>query len=381
MADLQNNTPAEEAREVKKYKHWTIALGILSCALAIGCIVPYVQKGNADRSKTADSFVANDFEYWTEDSEPKEVLYEFVEDAVDPESDGYIPQENRVAVFDMDGTLLSETNPYYFEWMMFFHRVLDDDTYQAPEEIKKFVLEQAQPAVYAGKVSDEIDAQFSKYQAEVYKDMDLNEYEKYVQEFMDLPVNGQENMTYGQSFYMPMRNVVDFLQDNDFDVYVVSGADRFTTRAAVNKELNIPKDHVIGSDTEIVASSQGDENGEFYTFTSDQHVQRGDDLIKKNLKTNKVTAIAREIGKQPVLAFGNSSGDESMCVYTITNNEYPAEAFLLLCDDTERDHGNEEKAEKTEKMCEEDGFNSVSMKDDFVTIYPEGATITDIETK
>lgn len=40
---------------------------------------------------------------------------------------------------------------------------------------------------------------------------------------------------------MPMRDVVDFLQDNEFEVYVVSGADRYTTRAAVSKELGIPK--------------------------------------------------------------------------------------------------------------------------------------------
>lgn len=177
---------------------------------------------------------------------------------------------------------------------------------------------------------------------------------------------------------MPMRDVVDFLQDNEFEVYVVSGADRYTTRAAVSKELGIPKDHVIGSDTDVAGSAQGDENGEFYTFTADQDVVRTDNLLKKNLKTNKVTAIAREIGIQPVLAFGNSSGDESMGVYTLNNNEYPAEVFLLLCDDTERDHGNPEKAEKTKAMAEKDGFNTISMKDDFTTIYPEQAKMTEI---
>lgn len=330
---------------------------------------------DTSQDKTAGAEV---LEYWTDDSKPKAVLTEFVENAVNPDSDGFIPVENRIAVFDMDGTLLSETNPYYFEWMMFFHRVLDDENYTAPEEIKTFVTEVAKPAVYAGKVTDEIDTQFSKYQAQVYEDMSLEDYINYVQnEFMNLPVDGMENMTYGESFYMPMRNVVDYLQDNDFEVYVVSGADRYTTRAAVTKELGIPANHVIGSDTDVKGSKQGDEDGEFYTWNADEEVVRTGNLLKKNLKTNKVTAINREIGIQPVLAFGNSSGDESMALYTINDNEYPAEAFLILCDDETRDHGNKEKADKTKEMVEKDGFNAISMEQDWTTIYPEKAKITE----
>lgn len=353
-----------------------------------GCNAAPADQKNTDSAKqseettenkeTAANSSENAFEYWTEDSEPKAVLTEFVENAVNPDSEGYIPVENRIAVFDMDGTLLSETNPYYFEWMMFFHRVLDDENYEAPEEIKTFVTEVAKPAVYAGKVTDEIDAQFSQYQAQVYEGMNLDDYIDYVQnEFMNLPVDGQENLTYGEAFYMPMRNVVDYLQDNDFEVYVVSGADRYTTRAAVTKELGIPANHVIGSDTDIEGSKQGDEDGEFYTWQADEEVIRTGDLLKKNLKTNKVTAINREIGIQPVLAFGNSSGDESMALYTINNNEYPAEAFIILCDDTTRDHGNTEKAESTKEMAEKDGFNAISMASDWTTIYPEKATMTD----
>lgn len=358
--------------------------GILATTLAFGMYIPTIMSISAKeqteeiKKDQTPSFEENDFEYWTNDSKAKQKLVDFVKNATDPNSKDFIPIENRIAVFDMDGTLLSETNPYYFEWMMFFHRVLDDPTYKAPENIRKFVEDVAEPAVYDGKVSDEIAAQFSEYQAEVYKNMSLDEYEKYVQDFMDLPVNGQDGITYGESFYMPMRNVVDFLQDNDFQVYVVSGADRLTTRAAVTKELGIPANHVIASDSMIEASNEGDEDGEFYGYTKDDELIRGEELIKKNLKTNKVTAIAREIGIQPVLAFGNSSGDESMAIYTITDNEYPAEAFLLLCDDTQRDHGNTEKAQKVADMCKKDGFNTISMKNDFKTIYPEKAEKSEI---
>lgn len=376
--DIRNSINEEIMNKILPRKLTALSMaGTMLLAMA-GCSSTAGTDKKTDDNQTADAATETVLEYWTDDSKPKEVLTTFVENAVNPDSEGYIPEANRIAVFDMDGTLLSETNPYYFEWMMFFHRVLDDDTYEAPEEIRTFVTEVAKPAVYAGKVTDEIDAQFSQYQAQVYDGMSLDDYNTYVQdEFMNLPVDGQEGITYGESFYMPMRSVVDYLQDNDFEVYVVSGADRITTRAAVTKELGIPANHVIGSDTEIVGSKQSDEDGEFYTWSADEVVERGDTLLKKNLKTNKVTAIAREIGIQPVLAFGNSSGDESMALYTINNNEYPAEAFLILCDDTERDHGNEEKAASTKEMADKDKINAISMKQDWTTIYPEKAKITD----
>ena len=94
----------------------------------------------------------------------------------------------------------------------------------------------------------------------------------------------------------------------------------------------------------------------------------------RNLKTNKVTVIEQEIGVQPVLAFGNSGGDAAMANYTINNNKYKSAAFMLCCDDTERENGNVEKADKMRKTCEENGYTAISMKDDWTTIYGEGVT-------
>lgn len=358
---------------------------VLALSMMAGCANSSSANKAADNAAaqtetaTETAFVDNKFENWNDDSKPKQVLYDFVKNAVDKNSEGYIPPENRVAVFDMDGTLISETNPYYIEWMMYLYRVLEDPNYEAPEEIKTYTEEVIKPALYSGNVTDEIDAQFSQYQAKVYEGMNMDDYEQYVLNFLKQPVNGQSDLTYGESFYMPMRNVVDYLQDNGFKVYVVSGADRLTARAAASSELGIPKDQIIASDTAIVAGKQGDEDGEFYTFEAGDEVVRSGDLIIKNLKMNKVSAIAKEIGVQPVLAFGNSSGDESMLLYTINDNKYPAEAFILMCDDTERDHGNEAKAQKTKDMAEKDGFNAVSMKNDFKTIYPEKAKLTEIK--
>lgn len=377
MSEQNSSTTNTATKEAHDKKIWQIISAVLAVCLVVSLCFNFAPANNTsktDETKTASAEILKD---WTEGSEAKTALVNLVTNATDENSDGYIPVENRIAVFDMDGTLLSETNPYYYEWMMFFYRVLNDEDYTAPEEIKTFVTDVAIPAVYAGKVTDEIDAQFSKYQAQVYAGMTMDEYRDFVEEFMEQPVDGSDGMTYGDSFYIPMREVVEYLQGNDFTVYVVSGADRQTTRVTVGKELGIAPNNVIASDSSIVASNQNGENGEFYTFTSDDVVQRGGDLIIKNLKMNKVSAINREIGVQPVLAFGNSSGDESMLLYTIKDNDYPAEAFILMCDDTTRDYGNPDKAASVKEMAEKNGFNAVSMKDDFTTIYGDDVTKTE----
>ena len=92
------------------------------------------------------------------------------------------------------------------------------------------------------------------------------------------------------------------------------------------------------------------------------------------LGMNKVTAIAQEIGVQPVLSFGNSTGDASMAEYVTSNNKYKSLALMLCCDDTERENGNVEKAEKMVSLCEDFDWVPISMKNDWTTIYGEGVT-------
>ena len=86
---------------------------------------------------------------------------------------------------------------------------------------------------------------------------------------------------------------------------------------------------------------------------------------------NKVSSIVREIGLKPVLAFGNSSTDASMLNYSIQNNKYKALAFMLCCDDLEREYGNLKKADSMKEASAQNGWIPVSMKDDWKTIYGE----------
>ena len=77
--------------------------------------------------------------------------------------------------------------------------------------------------------------------------------------------------------------------------------------------------------------------------------------------------MTRQLGRKPILAFGNSSGDYPMFEFVTTGNSYPSMAFCLLCDDVERELGNAAKAEKCRKACETNGWVPVSMRDDWST--------------
>ena len=91
-----------------------------------------------------------------------------------------------------------------------------------------------------------------------------------------------------------------------------------------------------------------------------------------------VVSSGKEVlGKVPVMSFGNTAGDQSMAQYTVNNDKYETKAYMLMCDDLEREHGNMDKANAMKKMCDECGFEPISMRDDFATIYGDDVKVTD----
>ena len=184
-----------------------------------------------------------------------------------------------------------------------------------------------------------------------------------------------DGMLRGDGWYLPMLEIVDYLKANDFTVYIVSGTDRLIVRGlAYNSPLGLPNSQIIGSVETIVASKQDGADGLDYLFAQDDALVLGGEFVIKNLKMNKVSAIAHEIGQQPVLSFGNSTGDSSMAEYVIRSNPYRSLAFMLCCDDLERENGSESKAQKMYDLCAQYDWVPISMKNDWTTIYGSGVT-------
>ena len=74
-------------------------------------------------------------EYWTEGSAAKAEIEKYVAEVTDPASEKFIPAEDRIVCFDLDGTLIGEHYPSDFKYMMFIHRVLYDENYKASEDM------------------------------------------------------------------------------------------------------------------------------------------------------------------------------------------------------------------------------------------------------
>ena len=315
------------------------------------------------------------FSQWNPDAPSLQVLIEYVEDVTDKSSSDYIPPEDRIATFDMDGTLTAELAPTYLEVMLLTERILADPSYQPDDEMLEFgrmtrdhALDKSFPEDY--------DYEFSYHQAKAFAGMTLDEYADFITRFLLKDADGFEGMTYAEAFYLPMVEVVEYLQENGFKCYVVSGSDRFIVRTVIEGILDISSENIIGSDTALEASGQGDTDGIEYVFTGDDTLVRTDRLLIKDLKTNKVLQIAQEIGKQPVLSFGNSSGDVSMNNYALLKNPYRSAVFQLVADDDVRDYGNHEKGEALRKQWEDLAYNVISMRDDWKTIYGEAVIKT-----
>ena len=170
----------------------------------------------------------------------------------------------------------------------------------------------------------------------------------------------------------------EYLKMNEFTVYIVSGSDRFIVRGLIEDGglIDLPMRQLIGSDQSVAGSGQNDTDGLEYQFTDTDETILGGDFLVKNLKMNKVSVSVQEIGVQPVLSFGNTSGDQSMAEYAISNNPYKSLAFMVCCDDLEREYGDLKKAGEMQDLCKQYGWTPISMKNDWKTIYGENVVKT-----
>ncbi|MBR2082324.1 MAG: haloacid dehalogenase-like hydrolase [Elusimicrobiaceae bacterium] len=315
----------------------------------------------------------NTLSLWNDTAPAKQELTAYVKAVTKKGSPDYIPPENRIAVFDFDGTLFNETDPIYIEWILYTDRVLDDPAYKDKATPAQIVLaKEIRQAMKTRVLTDEMEKEHALKNIQVFKDMPLEEFKEYIRNYANQEEPGYTGMKKGEAYYKPMLQVIDYLLAHKFIVYVCSGTDRFIIRTLLENVVPIPARQIIGSDNTIVAKGQHDTDGLDYIYKHDDELVQGGELIVKNVKMNKPSVIAREIGVQPVLSFGNSSGDASMANYVITGNKYKALAFMLLCDDTEREYGNPAKAQKMQESCKENGWIPVSMRDDWKTIYGDG---------
>lgn len=315
--------------------------------------------------------------YWNSDSPAMASIISFVNTVTDEKSESFVPEEERIAVFDMDGTLYGELFPTYFDECLLLHRLLHDESYQASPGDRAWA-QSAENALLCGEPEPDSPRSSAQMAAEAFRGYTVEEYRVYVRAFMAEPAAGFENMTYAEGFYLPMVALVQYLAEHGFTVFISSGSERSLARELIADTLGewIPPYRVIGSTFSLEASGQGEQAGRKYTYAPDDQVLLEGNLLQKNQRMNKVVTIVDEIGAAPLLVFGNSSGDLSMAQYAL---QHGGRAYMLLCDDTERDYGDLETAASFAETCRALGFETVSMRDEFETIYKADAVKTALD--
>ena len=308
---------------------------------------------------------------WADGYGAKQSLIDYVNAVTMEGSQDFIPVEDRIAVFDMDGTLTCETYYTYYDTMMFIEYCLVDHPERVSNELKAVAA-----SIQPGYLADET---LARNFAKAYAGMTVEEFSEYVVEFGKKYTASFENMRYIDNVYLPMAELVEYLYNNGFEIWVISGTERTTTRAIVaNSPISeyVRPEHVIGTDFEVKQRGHEDEpsNMDFKYENGDELVLTGG-FIQKNLNANKSIYVEREIGQRPVLAFGNSGSDTSMMNYTIDErNPYLAQAYMVVADDNVREWGKQDWDQKSADYIAK-GYIPISMKSDFAVIYPDGVTI------
>lgn len=335
----------------------------------------YLRRMEKEKRKRTGRKKAHQLTLWAEDAPSKKALVEYVEAVKNRKGPDYIPKKDRIAVFDLDGTLFCESDPTWFDFMLYRYRILEDETYRdRASDHEREIAGTVQSVIDTGVVPAGFEVEIGSCIAQAFAGMSVREFARYVRDYAERPSPGYDGMRVGEAFYQPMVQVIEYLQDNGFTVYVCSGSDRLVVRALVEGGLILASRYVIGTEELISAKNQGDKPGAEYVFGADDELVLSGRIAQKNLKMTKVSMIAEQVGQCPVLSFGNSTGDISMTNYVMGNGQYRTAAFFVCCDDGVRESGSPQKARPVYDFCAENGWVPISMKNDWLTVFGEGVT-------
>ena len=337
------------------------------------------------------------FRYWNLKSPSLKSIINYVRDISNKKSKNFIPKQDRIALFDFDGTIYGEKAPLYIEYYMYYDFLKNNPNF-LQNEPHKSIFKRLEQSCKAKKLIDfELEYDAIEAEAKIYKGFSIEEHKNFVRKFAEKNVKCFTNLKFKDLFYLPMIELVEFLQRNDFIVYVVSASDRFLVREYLKYHFNIPEQNVIATDVELMPKSElknfektGKIN-EYLTFEKNDILIRNGNLIKKNVQLSKVRMVAREIGKIPVLSFGNSNSDIPLQNYVLSGKKYKREVYMVVADDIQREYGvdiNDEKGGidttksdeiKKKWKSEKYGYKIISMRDDFKTIYGDNIKLIDYE--
>jgi phosphoserine phosphatase len=296
------------------------------------------------------------------DGDSKTAIVDFVERVTDRTHTDYRPAAERIAVFDNDGTLWAE-QPMYFQLIY----ALDQVRALAPDH-----PEWADTDPFRAVITDDQEAMSAFGMADLmaiigatHSGMTAQDFRTTSRTWLDSARHPRFDRLYRELTYQPMVELLHYLRDNDFQVWIVSGGGIEFLRSIAEEAYGVPPEQVIGSSAE-----------------AEYHVSDGGAAIVKlpalgsiNDKEVKPVNINLHIGRRPILAFGNSDGDFAMLEYTTTGDGARL-GLLLHHDDPEREwaYDRESHIGRLDRGLGEAavrGWVVVSMAQDFGVVFSE----------
>jgi len=315
---------------------------------------------------TADTHTprATELKSWR-DGPAKDAIHAFVARVTGADGHEPVPVEDRVAVFDNDGTLWCEKPmPIQLDFILRrFVEMAGADASLRERQPWKAACERDY-GWFAALMTQHYAGDDSNVRVlaggilAAYDGMSVEDFEARADGFL----RGTQHPTLGRGYlacvYAPMLELLDHLAANGFTNYIVSGGGRDFMRPISHDVYGIPRQRVIGSSAALAYAS--DERGG--TILHKPELDYLDDGPEKPVR------IWSRTGRRPLLATGNSNGDVPMLHFT-QHADKPSLRLLLLHDDGEREFAYTAGAEQALARASADGWTVVSLKDDWATVF------------
>jgi len=325
---------------------------LVTTLLLLACPSPGPETAEAEPAKPA-------LPSWNEGA-AKQAIRDFVGRVTDPSGPDFLPEPERVAVFDNDGTLWAE-HPVYFQLAFAVDRVhalAAGHPEWRERQPYRAILENDSERL--GKMTE---AELVEVVMATHAGMTADEFARIVGNWLDAARHPRFDRPFTECAYQPMLELLRFLRDNGFKTFIVSGGGIDFMRVFSEEVYGIPPEQVVGSMGGL-RFEMGDDG---------PALVREPGLFFIDDKADKPVGIHRHIGRRPVLAFGNSDGDLQMLQYT-EGGPGPALMLLVRHDDAEREwaYDRESPIGHLDKALDEAaarGWTVVSMKNDWNRVF------------
>jgi phosphoserine phosphatase len=299
------------------------------------------------------------------DSPAQQAIVEFVARVSGADGSDPVPVEERLAVFDNDGTLWCE-KPMPIQLDFILRRLAemagadaalrDRQPWKAAHERDYGWLSAVVAEHYAGD-----DTNVRVLAAGIlaaYDGISVEDFEARASEFLRSAHHPTLGRGYLACAYAPMLELVGYLAANGFSNYIASGGGRDFMRPISQELYGIPRQRVIGSSAALAYTT--DERGG--TITHKAEADYLDDGPEKPVR------IWNRTGRRPLLAAGNSNGDVPMLHFT-QHPDKPFLRLLVLHDDDDREFAYTTGAEAALDRAASDGWTVISIKSDWTTVF------------